>query len=148
MEFDYSTVQSNMDMNNTDRHVELEGDVLYADIRRQILLLTADEDEDVHKDKRRNSFSSPVKSSTNSLSTAILQPGSYFNWWENENSNTVPAWLVNLWNNGNGTGVFIPQIVRSRRYYNPAGMCLISFFLNVKILIKSLNSFFPVSSNF
>lgn len=129
MEFDYS-IQSNMDT-NTDHHLELEGDVLYADIRRQILLLTADEDdhEDVHKTKQQNSFS-PVRRSSNS-STAILQPGSYFNWWENENSNAVPAWLVSLWSNGNGTGVFIPQIVRSRRYYEPAGMCLISFnFLN------------------
>jgi hypothetical protein len=136
MEFDYC-LPSNMSMNTDDQYLELEGggdddhnDVLFADIRRQILLLTADEDEDVHKDKQRNSIS-PVRRSSSSL---VLQPGSYFNWWENDNTNTVPAWLVSLWrsNNGNGTGVFIPQIVRSRRHYKPAGiyiyihMCLIS----------------------
>ncbi|XP_059451330.1 uncharacterized protein LOC132182155 [Corylus avellana] len=120
-----------MSMNTDDQYLELEGggddddhnDVLFADIRRQILLLTADEDEDVdvHKDKQRNSIS-PVRRSSSSLA-AVLQPGSYFNWWEKDNTNTVPAWLVSLWrsNNGNGTGVFIPQIVRSRRHYKPAG---------------------------
>lgn len=139
MEFDY-TLPSNMSMNTDDQYLELEGggdddhnDVLFADIRRQILLLTADEDEDVdvHKDKQRNSIS-PVRRSSSSLA-AVLQPGSYFNWWENDNTNTVPAWLVSLWrsNNGNGTGVFIPQIVRSRRHYKPAGIyiyvCVLDF---------------------
>ncbi|KAG2715542.1 hypothetical protein I3760_03G083300 [Carya illinoinensis] len=53
---------------------------------------------------------------------AILQPGSYFNWWENESTNSVPAWLLNLWKNANGTGVFIPQAAKTRRYYKPGRM--------------------------
>lgn len=109
---------------DADHYLELEGayhnDVLYADIRRQVLLLTADDDEDLHKAKQGNSFSA-VKGSSSSLTASsfpsILQPGSYFNWWENENTNSVPPWLVKLWRNGNGTGVFIPQIVKSRRHY-------------------------------
>ncbi|KAG6720898.1 hypothetical protein I3842_03G085800 [Carya illinoinensis] len=53
---------------------------------------------------------------------AILQPGSYFNWWENESTNSVPAWLLNLWKNANGTGVFIPRAAKTRRYYKPGRM--------------------------
>ncbi|KAF5457663.1 hypothetical protein F2P56_021749 [Juglans regia] len=104
-------------------------DILYAEIRRQILLLTADEDdEDFQKTRRRNSSGvAKGRSSKNSLTSAcsypaILQPGSYFNWWENEDTNSAPAWLLNLWKNGNGTGVFIPQIVKSRTYYKPGRM--------------------------
>ncbi|KAB1211508.1 hypothetical protein CJ030_MR6G013250 [Morella rubra] len=133
MEFD-SSLSPSRDVNK--RHcLELEGgeqdhhsDVIYAEIRRQILLLTADEGEDVHKAKRQNTFGGAAgKRSSNGITAcgyypAILQPGSYFNWWENENSSSVPAWLANLWKNSNGTGVFIPQIVGSRRCYKPGRM--------------------------
>ncbi|KAG7982433.1 hypothetical protein I3843_04G052400 [Carya illinoinensis] len=137
MEFDCSTLQSNMAMNTYDHHHYLEvvedgehdsNDILYAEIRRQILLLTADEDEDFQKTRRRNSSGvAKGRSSKNSLTSAcsypaILQPGSYFNWGENEDANSVPAWLLNLWKNGNGTGVFIPQIVKSRTYCKPGRM--------------------------
>lgn len=84
-----------------------EDDVLYMELRRQILLLTADQDD--------NENNLVHKRHSNSIST--LKPGSYFNWWASTNSDSVPTWLVNLWRNGsgNGTGVFIPHIVRSRR---------------------------------
>ncbi|KAJ4710552.1 hypothetical protein OWV82_016723 [Melia azedarach] len=111
--------QSNMKLNRDDQYEE---DVFYAELRAQILLLTADDDEDEDFVERKRSNSSNLnatKSSSmhglTSLSSA-LQPGSYFNWWEFENTNSVPTWLVNLWRNGNGTGVFIPHIVKSRRY--------------------------------
>lgn len=131
-----NSFQFNMDL-KAYHYLELEGgdhdqnDVLYAEIRKQIMLLTTDEveDEDLHKAKWQNS-SIAAKRSSNRLTactySAILQPGSYFNWWDNESTNSVPAWLLNLWKNANGTGVFIPQIAKSRRYYKP-GMCLISF---------------------
>lgn len=144
MEFEYSTLQSNMAMNTDDDHHHylevLEGgdndnnDILYAEIRRQILLLTADEGEDFQKNRRRNSSGAAKGRASKNISTAacsypaILQPGSYFNWWENEDTNSVPAWLLNLWKNGSGTGVFIPQIVKSRAYYKP-GMFSINVFV-------------------
>ncbi|KAG7986524.1 hypothetical protein I3843_03G085700 [Carya illinoinensis] len=114
-----------MDM-KADHYLELEGgdhdqnDVLYAEIRKQILLLTADEDEDLHKAKRQNSSSIVAQKKLKQINRF------YFNWWENESTNSVPAWLLNLWKNANGTGVFIPQAAKTRRYYKP-GMCLISF---------------------
>ncbi|THG13909.1 hypothetical protein TEA_016064 [Camellia sinensis var. sinensis] len=54
--------------------------------------------------------------------SATVIPGSYFSWLENEGTNAVPpTWLVNLWRTGNGTGVFIPHIVKSRRRHKNRG---------------------------
>jgi hypothetical protein len=115
-----------MDMNS---NLEFKGgkdghdDDPYAEIRRQILLLTADDDEDLPVNSPK-SISAAKRSSNSFKASSVtgLQHGVYFNWWEDENTNSVPAWLANLWRNGNGTGVFIPQVVKSRRIYKP-GMC-------------------------
>ncbi|KAM3691362.1 hypothetical protein ACB098_08G009700 [Castanea mollissima] len=98
-------------------------DDIYAEIRRQILLLTADDDEDLPKDNPK-SFGAAKRSSNSFKARCItgLQSGSYFYWWEDKNTNSVPAWLASLWRTGNGTGVFIPQAVKSRRYYNLGSM--------------------------
>ncbi|KAL5826079.1 hypothetical protein ACOSQ4_017876 [Xanthoceras sorbifolium] len=118
-----------MDFNYTSQFEDVnEDDVFYAELRRQILLLTADEDED-HEDlllhrTRPNSVNATERNSINlmSSSSTMQQPGtgSYFNWWGSSKSYSVPAWLVNLWRNGNGsgngTGVFIPHIVKTRRH--------------------------------
>lgn len=85
--------------------------------------MTADEDEDEDHflgRKHSSSIGAGERGGSHGFSSA-LQPGSYFNWWESENyANTAPTWLVNLWRNGNGTGVFIPHIVKSRRHNKPA----------------------------
>ncbi|KAK4850671.1 hypothetical protein QYF36_008849 [Acer negundo] len=102
----------------------IEDDVFYAELRRQILLLTADEDEDrldFVRRKHPNSIDAKERNSNTLMSlSTTLQPGSYFNWWGNPKSDSVPTWLVNLWRNGNrngnGTGVFIPHIVKTRRH--------------------------------
>lgn len=102
----------------------VEDDIFYAELRRQVLLLTADDNEDFSDIKHSNSLSTCIRGS-NSLTSnypTTLQPGSYFNWWEMENTDSVPAWLAKLWKNGHGTGVFIPQIANSRRHKH--GMCL------------------------
>ncbi|KAK9998101.1 hypothetical protein SO802_017704 [Lithocarpus litseifolius] len=108
---------------NIDSSLEFKGvkdgheDDLYAEIRRQILLLTADDDEDLPENNPK-SLGAAKRSSNSFKARCItgLQSSSYFNWWEDENTNSVPAWLASLWRNG--TGVFIPQVVKSRRYYN------------------------------
>lgn len=118
MEFHYS-LKHNMNSEYED------DDVFYAELRRQILLLTLDEDEDFLDNKHRNCSTVRKQRSNNSASlSSALQHGSYFGWSEFEKNNSVPTWLVNIWRYGNGnntninngTGVFIPRIVQSRRH--------------------------------
>jgi hypothetical protein len=63
-----------------------------------------------------NIRSKQESSSLTSSFPTTLHPGSYFNWWERQKTDSVPPWLENLWRNANVNGVFIPQIVKSRRY--------------------------------
>ncbi|CAL5399603.1 unnamed protein product [Camellia sinensis] len=121
MEFKYSLQsQINMEEEITD------DDVFYAELRRQILVLTADDDDygnnrDVPENKHLRSASG-AKQGTGFCCSATVIPGSYFSWLENEGTNAVPpTWLVNLWRTGNGTGVFIPHIVKSRRRHKNRG---------------------------
>ncbi|KAK9277398.1 hypothetical protein L1049_006941 [Liquidambar formosana] len=100
---------------------EEDDDVFYAELRRQILLLTADDNEDFAKPRIQKSRN-VIKQGSNT-STASF-PAHYFNWWEKENCGSTPAWLSHLWRNSNGTGVFIPHIVKSRRKPKP-GMRLL-----------------------
>ena len=112
-------------MTSEDYDCELSGfdgdDVLYAELRRQLLLLTADEDEDLGERKHSDLIGACKQGSNRWVgnSPTKLQPGSYFNWWGSACNDSVPTWLVNLWRNGGGTGVFIPQIVKSRSIYRP-----------------------------
>ncbi|KAJ6905860.1 hypothetical protein NC652_023575 [Populus alba x Populus x berolinensis] len=104
---------------NRDQNLEHEGmnedDVFYAEIRKQVLLLT--EDEDFLQTRHLNSTSAN-KQRLKRLTTTVTiaaQPGSYFSCWESENSSSVPKWLGSLWRNDNGgTGVFIPRLVNPR----------------------------------
>ncbi|KAF5745600.1 hypothetical protein HS088_TW07G01192 [Tripterygium wilfordii] len=90
-------------------------DVFYAELRRQILLLTEEDEGEFEAGKR----------GTKGLRIGrgvAAQPGSYFSWREDQaDGNLVPTWLVNLWRtgNGNGTGVFIPHVKYSRRRHRP-----------------------------
>ncbi|GKV43940.1 hypothetical protein SLEP1_g51173 [Rubroshorea leprosula] len=88
-----------------------EDDVFYAVIRRQILLLMADDDEDRPERAHRQGSNRIV----GGVSSGVQAPRSYFTWEKTEKSNSVPTWLVNLWKNGNGTGVSVPYIAETRR---------------------------------
>lgn len=87
-----------------------EDDVFYAEIRRQILLLTSNDDEDRQESAHQRCSNMVV----GGVSSGVQAPRSYFSWGETEISNSVPTWLVNLWKNGNGTGVLIPTITKPR----------------------------------
>ncbi|KAF3431821.1 hypothetical protein FNV43_RR26557 [Rhamnella rubrinervis] len=91
-----------------------EDDIFYAEIRRQILLLTADDEEEGLPESRNgspNSWSSACKGVRGGC-----YPSGNFNGWDSERRGlSMPIWVSNLWRNGNGTGVFIPKINNSRR---------------------------------
>ncbi|GFZ16112.1 hypothetical protein Acr_25g0005210 [Actinidia rufa] len=92
-----------------DPSLEIDDDVFYAELRRQILLLTS-EDEDDNTEFHENKHSKyAAKQGSGFGWSAVPLPGSNFSWSENENANVVPIWLLNLWRHGNGTGVFIPH---------------------------------------
>ncbi|EEF43624.1 uncharacterized protein LOC125370447 [Ricinus communis] len=98
------------DHNLMNESIEDHEDGFYDELRKQILLLTADEDDECSYETGRQC--------SKRLTIIATQPtGLYFNSWETENGNLTPSWLVNLWRHGNGgTGVFIPHIhVKSRR---------------------------------
>ncbi|XP_057508275.1 uncharacterized protein LOC130791172 [Actinidia eriantha] len=112
----------------TDPSLEMEGsdaddEVFYAELRRQVLLLTTeDDDDDVNGDFPKKKLPNYFQGSGSGFSGSTLH-GICFGWFETEEVNAVPAWLVNLWRNGNGngTGVFIPRIVKPKRRRKPRG---------------------------
>ncbi|KAI4313953.1 hypothetical protein L6164_026895 [Bauhinia variegata] len=99
---------------------EKDDDIFYAEIRKQILLLTSEEDNEVFLESKqfnpiRVGNSGPKRSNYGFPNASI--PASRFCYWESENSGSPPVWLVNLWKNGKGTRVFIPLTVKCIRNY-------------------------------
>ncbi|XP_027365204.1 uncharacterized protein LOC113872120 isoform X2 [Abrus precatorius] len=101
---------------NTDSSVlfeaENEEDTFYAEIRKQILLLTSEDNEDLLETRSLNPLKVTNGSSNSSIYSvnSVPPPRSNFCLWENQCSSSPPVWLVNLWKNSKGTGVFIPQV--------------------------------------
>ncbi|KAE9595743.1 hypothetical protein Lal_00031033 [Lupinus albus] len=86
---------------------QYDDDSFYAEIRKQILLLTSEDNEEILERKSTGVFI-PQARSRNHRS------------WKNESCSRLPPhWFVKLWKNENekwkGTGVFIPQAVTFRR---------------------------------
>lgn len=121
---------SKIEMHQKDqRKLEYEDfadDDFYTEIRHQILLLTAEDDEEQvmqSKMKKRSNGSKGTFITHQSNEWANHRLG----WWESnhhrEATSAAPVWLVNLWRShgsgSGGTGVFIPHIVKSRRKYKP-----------------------------
>ena len=87
--------------------LEYEDDVFYSELRKQVLQLTADDDDDdIQEHKIKNS---------NAVAAQKEGRCGYYNWPQHKEEVAAPAWIMNASRTGNGTGVFIPQIVRSRR---------------------------------
>ncbi|KAK2971555.1 hypothetical protein RJ640_017924 [Escallonia rubra] len=103
----------------SDEYEKNEDDVLYVELRRQVLLLTADDDDDAFLNTKLPNVKRVIKKHANIAAHARMLPGGYFSWQENESTNSVPAWLLNLWRNGSGTGVFIPEIAKTTRRNKP-----------------------------
>ncbi|CAA2977584.1 Hypothetical predicted protein [Olea europaea subsp. europaea] len=109
------------EITNSYNEFEDEDDVFYDEHRRQVFQLTAEEDDEFYANVR---FPSLVDTRRKGLSSSPLlmpQCRSHYNWTENY---ATPPWLLSLWRTngkGNGTGVFIPQNVKSsrRRNYRP-----------------------------
>ncbi|KZV13867.1 hypothetical protein F511_44918 [Dorcoceras hygrometricum] len=104
---------------------EDEDDLLFVELRRQVLQLTADEDDDegedrLHENKHSTTVETRKSSPKNSL-YGVTQSGSYYNWVVSKEDFVAPAWMLKLWRKeNNGTGVFIPQVSQTRRKNKPS----------------------------
>ncbi|KAI3467123.1 hypothetical protein Pfo_023786, partial [Paulownia fortunei] len=87
---------------------EYEDDVFYCELRRQVLQLTAEDDdrEEFYENKNSNAVAAAGKQGLNNGPCG--------------DDHAAPAWILNLWRTGNGTGVFIPQVTQSRRKNRPS----------------------------
>ncbi|KAK8537500.1 hypothetical protein V6N13_042426 [Hibiscus sabdariffa] len=124
--FTHQLITMDMNMNKDQsiyeyQEIEDENDVFFAEITRQILALTAD--EDCEETGGIDSVSSGINKQGSRRAvgnfSSSLQHGMYFSWPDSQNTDSVPTWLANLWRTGNGTGVFIPLITKSTRRRRP-----------------------------
>lgn len=90
---------------------QFDDDTFYAEIRRQILQLTS-EDEDLSAEKQ------PFNEACVGGSTRPPPLAKYSCSWEAQSSSSSPL-PVNFWKSGRGTGVFIPRVVTGKKYQRP-----------------------------
>ncbi|KAK4410337.1 hypothetical protein Sango_0106700 [Sesamum angolense] len=94
---------------------EYDDDVFYKELRRQVLQLTAEDDHHYDDESYENKNPNMRKQGQNYGAT---NDRCYYNWPGNKDDHAAPAWILNLWRTGNGTGVFIPQINAQTRPKN------------------------------
>ncbi|XP_030548742.1 uncharacterized protein LOC115753995 [Rhodamnia argentea] len=108
----HTSLQSSMATIDLDRHED--EDVYYAELKRQILELTAEEDQDEGSLETRHvarAYNDAMKASPSACAKGL----GHFNSWEKRNpDSSVPSCIWSSWQKSNGTGVFIPNIVKSR----------------------------------
>ncbi|CAL0315317.1 unnamed protein product [Lupinus luteus] len=96
---------------------QYDDDSFYTEIRKEILLLTSEDNEEILERKSTGVFiPQPITYRRHHRSYS-----SNLGSWKNENFRLPPYWFEKLWNNENekGTGVFIPQAVTCRRKLRP-----------------------------
>jgi hypothetical protein len=120
MDLGTSSLQQQFHATNVDLFDEFEyddDDVFYVELRRRVLQLTAEDDlddEDVYVNKNPNTVETR-KQGLNDCFFGVTENRGYYNWPGNKEDQTTPAWICSSWRTVNGTGVFIPQTVQSRR---------------------------------
>lgn len=104
-----------MDIDDQTNYENDGDDIFYAELERRILMLINTADESDHSKNTRMMR----RTNTNNYSSSRRgRDQSYFDWTETENPpSSVPTTILNLWrsSNANGTGVFIPHMVKSKR---------------------------------
>ncbi|KAL2347558.1 hypothetical protein Fmac_001558 [Flemingia macrophylla] len=95
---------------------QFDDDTFYAEIRRQILQLTSEEDEDLLVKKRFDQASVGGGGSRRLVCDRTSPQANHFCSWETHSSGS-PDWFVNTWKSGRGTGVFIPQVATGKKYH-------------------------------
>lgn len=100
--------------------MEYEDDVFYSELRKQVLQLTAEDDDQELVYGNKNLSMVAVRKG--GLHDGSRRDGAYYDWPQNEEGIAAPAWIMNLWKTGNGTGVFIPQIVHTTKKKNRPSM--------------------------
>lgn len=99
-----------------------EEDSYYAEIRKQIILLLTAYDDD---DEIEHIPKTAAKQGTEGRQRDRRpQPQRNLSLCLNGNDFEEPVGHVNSWENGNGTGVFIPRAVKYKKY------CVFSMFLS------------------
>ncbi|CAI9779254.1 unnamed protein product [Fraxinus pennsylvanica] len=100
---------------------EEDDDVFFCELRRQVLLLTEEDsdDEELHENRNSPNMAEDRKHGSIPMPSSVKPSGCFYNWSGNKEDYAAPAWILNLWRTGNGTGVFIPHIIQSRRKNKP-----------------------------
>ncbi|KAI3720004.1 hypothetical protein L6452_20911 [Arctium lappa] len=102
-------------------------DSLYYEIERRILTLIRDDEKEDYVGSTYTTFKQSTPMSVNRQRFILgKQTGSYFCWTQDNKNATssVPVWLLNLWRNtSNGTGVFIPRVISTRKGNKPSRKC-------------------------
>lgn len=111
----HTSLQSSMATIDLDRRED--DDVYYAELERQILELTAEEDEDEGflETRRQGNVARAYNDAMKARPLACAKGLGHFNSWEKRDADSsVPSCIWSTWQKSNGTGVFIPNIVKSR----------------------------------
>ncbi|XP_051122125.1 uncharacterized protein LOC127245335 [Andrographis paniculata] len=115
-----STLQPSLFADNC-QYDDDEDDVFYLELRKQVLQLTEELD-----DEDDGGFIESISETSMKAQKQVPEPdgsrGFYgWSWPSHTQKGAPPPWTSNLWRignangNGNGTGVFIPQTAKPRR---------------------------------
>ncbi|KAG5051327.1 hypothetical protein AAZX31_02G092300 [Glycine max] len=100
---------------------QFDDDTFYAEIKRQILQLTSEDDELLERKSFNQAAIIGDDGSTRLAYKSTSPLANEFCSWETHSSGS-PEWLVNLRKSGRGTGVFIPQVVTGKKHQRPGTM--------------------------